>query len=72
MILLGIETATEICGLALLQDRLLIGEYRLNVKNEHAKWIAAAIHALFTDVRLTVQNLNGLAVSIGPGLVVAE
>jgi tRNA threonylcarbamoyladenosine biosynthesis protein TsaB len=67
VILLGIETATEICGVALLQDGLLLGEYRLNVKNEHARWLARAISALCADVHLTVQEIDGLAISIGPG-----
>jgi tRNA threonylcarbamoyladenosine biosynthesis protein TsaB len=67
LILLGIETATEICGVALLQDGLLLGEYRLNVKNEHARWLARAISALCADVHVTVREIDGLAISIGPG-----
>jgi len=34
MLILGIDTSTDILGLALLKDNKLLGEYNLNLKRQ--------------------------------------
>ena len=67
MIILGIETATQICGVAVTDDANLLGEYRLNLKNVHAERLVGAIKKLLDDLELVPHDLHGIAVSIGPG-----
>lgn len=67
MIILGIETSTQICGAALVQDGHLLADYRINIKNAHARWLFDMISHLGTVSGITVNKLDGLAVSIGPG-----
>jgi len=67
VIVLGIETATQICAVALARDGQLLCEYRSNLKNAHAQIIAGSIEKILQDSQLTAQQLDGIAVSIGPG-----
>ena len=67
MIVLGIETATTVCGAALLRDGKLVAEYRLNIKNIHARKLAEAVERLYIDTELSSDDLDAIGVSIGPG-----
>lgn len=67
MFILGIETATQICSVALTDKTRLVAEYRLNIKNAHERVIAGAIDRTLNDAKIKVQQLSGIAVSIGPG-----
>ena len=67
MIILGIETATQICSTALIGNDSLMAEYRLNIKNAHAGKLVGAIEKILQDADIKVQELSGIAVSIGPG-----
>jgi tRNA threonylcarbamoyladenosine biosynthesis protein TsaB len=67
LIVLGIETATQICGVALFKDGTLLAEYRMNIKNAHAKLLAGAIDKVCHDSKVALPDLSGIAVSIGPG-----
>jgi tRNA threonylcarbamoyladenosine biosynthesis protein TsaB len=65
--ILGIETATQVCGVALCHEGLLLGEYRLNIKNAHAGILVKYIRRLLADCRIESAALDAIAVSIGPG-----
>ncbi|MBN2355030.1 tRNA (adenosine(37)-N6)-threonylcarbamoyltransferase complex dimerization subunit type 1 TsaB, partial [candidate division KSB1 bacterium] len=67
MIILGIETATQVCGVALARDGVLLCEYRSNMKNIHARVLTASIEKIWQDAQVEAGQLNGIAVSIGPG-----
>ncbi|MDZ7261012.1 MAG: tRNA (adenosine(37)-N6)-threonylcarbamoyltransferase complex dimerization subunit type 1 TsaB, partial [candidate division KSB1 bacterium] len=65
--MLGIETATEVCGVALTEDEDLIAEYRLNLDRSHAERLVPAIERITNDAQLSLKELQLIAVSIGPG-----
>lgn len=65
--ILGIDTATNVCGLALTEDRNLIAELRLNFQRAHGEKLIVALHHLLDDAGLKLQDVAGLAISIGPG-----
>jgi tRNA threonylcarbamoyladenosine biosynthesis protein TsaB len=65
--ILGIETATQICGVALTRGDSLIAEYRLNLKNSHARLLAGIVEKIMADSRVTFADLAVIAISIGPG-----
>ncbi len=67
MKLLAIDTATELCGVALTDGGTLVADYRLNVRNVHNEKLVAAIQSLVRDVSWQLADLDGIAVAIGPG-----
>jgi len=67
MIVLGIETATVICSAGVAKDEYIIGEIRLAVKNIHAESLAESIRNLLDLLQISFSDLDGIAVSIGPG-----
>lgn len=67
MNILALDTATEMCGVALSQGRHLVAEYRLNRKNIHNETLVCSIKQLLIDTGLELANLDAIAVSNGPG-----
>src|SRR2546428_9468073 len=67
MRLLAVETSTLAGGAALLDGELVVGEYALDVSRTHSERLMGAIDRLLTDAGWTVRDLEGLAVSVGPG-----
>ncbi len=67
MLVLGIETATPVCGVCLANDGALVAEYRAAIKNAHGRLLAGAIQMVLRDAGVAVHEIQGIAVSIGPG-----
>jgi tRNA threonylcarbamoyladenosine biosynthesis protein TsaB len=67
MRVLAVETSTLAGGAALLDDGLVVGEYTLDVSLTHSERLMGAIDRLLTDAGWKVRDLEGLAVSVGPG-----
>jgi len=66
-LVLGIETATFCGGVALLADDRLIASRTLNALTTYSARLLPAIKELFREAGKTLNELTGLAVSIGPG-----
>jgi len=67
MRLLAVETSTLAGGAALLDGERLLGEHTLNIKATHSERLMAAVHRLLEDCAWTPQDLEAIAVAIGPG-----
>ncbi len=67
MIVLGIETASPTGGVALVGGEGVIAEYVLNVQATYAERLMPAVDQVLRDARITMTEVEGLAVSIGPG-----
>ncbi|MEX0747884.1 MAG: tRNA (adenosine(37)-N6)-threonylcarbamoyltransferase complex dimerization subunit type 1 TsaB [Rhodothermales bacterium] len=67
MILLGIETATSICGVALLRDDLIVAESILDRPRAHSEFLVPMIGDLLRHADLAPADLTAIAVSSGPG-----
>ena len=67
MNILGIETATQVCSVALLEDKTLLGELSINQKNVHAEKLFGLIQQLLANNQLNPKKINAVAISIGPG-----
>ncbi len=65
--ILGVDTATQVCGVALSDGSELVAESRLNLKNVHQRKIIGMIDTLLKESEITLKDLSGMAVSIGPG-----
>lgn len=67
MRLLAVETSTLAGGVALLDGDRLVGEYLLDVRITHSERLMAAIDRVLVDAGWTVDDLDALAVAVGPG-----
>jgi tRNA threonylcarbamoyladenosine biosynthesis protein TsaB len=65
--LLALETSTLSGGAALIDGDRVVGEYGLDVRVTHSERLMAAVDRLLADARWRPADLEGLAVSIGPG-----
>ena len=68
MIILAIETATMLGGLALMDSQEgLIAERRLNIRGTHSEHLMPELKAMLEMAGLGTGDLGAVAVSIGPG-----
>ncbi|HMK37974.1 MAG TPA: tRNA (adenosine(37)-N6)-threonylcarbamoyltransferase complex dimerization subunit type 1 TsaB, partial [Bacteroidota bacterium] len=65
MNVLGIETATSVCAVALVRDGEVVGESLLDEGRVHAERLMGQIVAVLGPAG--AESLGGIAVSIGPG-----
>ncbi len=67
MRILGIETATWLGSVALVTESEVIAEYTLNIRRTHSERLMGMIARLLSDTDVALMDLDGIAVSIGPG-----
>ena len=65
--LLTIQTATPAGSVALTDGGRLLGELFLDVGRPHGGWLLAAADQLLAAAGMTVNDLDGFGVTIGPG-----
>ena len=66
-IILNIETATQVCSVALSKEGQQLALRELNEKNIHAEILTAFIAEVMEEAQLQLQDLDAVAVSMGPG-----
>ncbi len=66
-LILNIETATEVCSVALGLDGRVLCSEAICTPNQHAGQTTILIARLFEQSGYTVQDLHAVAVSSGPG-----
>ncbi len=67
MKVLGIETATMMIGVAILDERGMVAEYRIESTRSRSERLMPMIDRVLKDSDCTPQDLGGIAISIGPG-----
>ncbi|MEO8405831.1 MAG: tRNA (adenosine(37)-N6)-threonylcarbamoyltransferase complex dimerization subunit type 1 TsaB [Chitinophagaceae bacterium] len=65
--LLNIDTAVETASLCLANDASSIQFAINNNQRDHATWLHPAIEKMLSDANLEINDLDAVAVSIGPG-----
>lgn len=65
--LLTIQTATPAGSVALTDGSRLLGELFLDVRRPHGEWLLDAIDRLLAAAGMTVADLDGFGVTVGPG-----
>jgi tRNA threonylcarbamoyladenosine biosynthesis protein TsaB len=66
--ILGIDTSTRFCNLGLIEDEDVLIEYTINdLKKKHSSILVPAIKDLLKTMDLKMEEINGIAISIGPG-----
>ncbi len=66
-VLLCIETATNVCSVALGKDGKIIAEKTAPTGQNHAKMLTVLIDELFAESEYKMKDLSGVAISQGPG-----
>ena len=67
MKILGVDTATKSCSVAVIDEKSVISEYTVNHQDTHSKFLMGMIHEVLDSCHLTVKDIDGFAVTIGPG-----
>ena len=67
MRVLGVETSTLAGGVALLDEDRVVGEYLLDVGVTHSERLLAAVDRVLADARWTLDDVEAIAVAVGPG-----
>ncbi|HYE94779.1 MAG TPA: tRNA (adenosine(37)-N6)-threonylcarbamoyltransferase complex dimerization subunit type 1 TsaB [Rubricoccaceae bacterium] len=67
MLLLGLETATDICGVALLDEDVLVVSAEVARPRAHAAHLVPLIRDVLAHAGATAADLGAVAVSAGPG-----
>ena len=67
MKILGVDTSTPIGSIALIEGDNLIAEHTLDIVQAHSSRLMPAIDSVLKWGNITVDDLDGCAVGIGPG-----
>ena len=67
MNILSFDTSTKAASIALLNDNELVGEIFINDKRTHSQKLMPMVESLFRLADITADDLDLLAVCIGPG-----
>lgn len=65
--ILHIETATQLCSVALSQDEKLIALRESDEKNAHSRVLTTFIDEIFKSISQEISTIDAVAVSMGPG-----
>ena len=65
--ILAIETSGNLCSAAILIDNQKYSESKVNKKNIHSEILFELIADSLSKLKLTIANINSVAVSEGPG-----
>jgi len=67
MIILGIETTSEIGSVALVKDGRLVSELILEKPLRHSRYVIPAIDKLLRNAQVKLTDIAKIAVGVGPG-----
>ncbi len=67
MLLLGLDTSTTVCSVAVGEEGKLLAEYLLNIQKTHSQRLMPLIISLLKDSDVQRTQLEGIAVAAGPG-----
>jgi tRNA threonylcarbamoyladenosine biosynthesis protein TsaB len=67
MIILGIETSTNVCSVGLADETGSLGEKSLIESHIHSEKLLTLTQLLCLDLRTNLSQIDGIAISIGPG-----
>lgn len=65
--ILCLETATDVCSIAITQNEKILAERRLSGSFKHSSGMIPLIQALCAELELPISHLDAIAVSNGPG-----
>jgi tRNA threonylcarbamoyladenosine biosynthesis protein TsaB len=67
MKILGLDTSTSCAGIGIIDDDEVVADYALHQEETLSAGLLPAIRALLAAARLDLHEIDGIAVSLGPG-----
>ena len=67
MKILSVETASQICSVAVLEDKNVIAELSINDKNTHSQKMMPLIDKILKETNLTLKDIDLFTCDKGPG-----
>ncbi|UCC66676.1 MAG: tRNA (adenosine(37)-N6)-threonylcarbamoyltransferase complex dimerization subunit type 1 TsaB [Deltaproteobacteria bacterium] len=67
MMIVGIDTSTSCGSLGLIDGDQVVAEYSLHRRETHSARLIPSIQTLLKGAKLDLQDIDGLAVALGPG-----
>ena len=67
MRILAVDTATKSCSVAVTENETILGEITQVSEQTHSKHLLEMVHAVMREVGLSLSELDGFAVTRGPG-----
>jgi len=67
MLILGIDTTTLACSVALLRDDTILAELTLNIKKTHSERLMPLLDHMIQEAGLEREEIDAVAVAAGPG-----
>ncbi len=67
MIVLGLDSSTDIAAIGLIKGDRLLGEMNINLYQKHSERLLPCIKYLMQECGVQKKDLQGLAVTVGPG-----
>ena len=67
MLILGIETSTPVCSVALSDGSGVMAQYTLASDMHHSERLVPMVQQVLADAGVTLGDLHGVAVASGPG-----
>lgn len=67
MPILAIETATEVCSVAVTDSDTVLAETTVYAPRKHSELLAPIVTQITGNLNIAMEELDGVAVSIGPG-----
>jgi tRNA threonylcarbamoyladenosine biosynthesis protein TsaB len=67
MKVLGLDTSTSCASLGIIDDNAVVADYALHREETLSAGLVPAIHDLLAVARLDLNDIDGIAVSLGPG-----
>lgn len=66
MIQLAIDTSSDVCSVALVEDLELLKELNITDSKTHSENLMPLINQLFQEAKLSLNDVNFISCSIGP------
>ncbi|MCW2276705.1 tRNA (adenosine(37)-N6)-threonylcarbamoyltransferase complex dimerization subunit type 1 TsaB [Heliophilum fasciatum] len=67
MLVLGLDCATGVTAMAILDDQQVVAEMFLHIERPHSERLIPLLHQLLQSAGMTLEQMTALAVSVGPG-----
>ena len=67
MLLLGIDTSSQVASAAVVQDGTVICEYMLNRKKTHSAHMLPMVEQMLAAAELKLEEMDGFVCGVGPG-----
>lgn len=67
MRIIGLDSATNVASVAIVEDHKLLAELTFNSKKNHSARLMPMLAWMLEEVQLTLDDISGFAVAVGPG-----